>query len=101
MCWTLARALLAADYIQKLVDKEVLKRVVDNYKHRFQLPESPRANKLCQETMWAYCIDNHTTPEHVCRQFNWMGLAEPSNDSGDDSSYDSSEGDRESNGEEV
>ena len=101
MCWTLARALLAADYIQKLVDKEVLKRVVDNYKQRFQLPESPRANKLCQETMWAYCIDNHTTPEHVCRQFNWMGLAEPSNDSGDDSSYDSSEGDRESNGEEV
>jgi hypothetical protein len=83
-CWTLARALLAADFIQNLVDKAVLKKVVENYKQRFSPPESARANKLCQETMWSYCIDNHTTPEYVCKQFNWSGLL------GEDSSNDES-----------
>eukprot|EP00804_Cyclotella_cryptica_P013124 CCRYP_002394-RA/>CCRYP_002394-RA protein AED:0.84 eAED:0.44 QI:0/0/0/0.33/1/1/3/0/456 len=70
MCWALARALLAADFIHTSVDKEVLKRVVQNYKTVSPSRES-RANKLCQDTMWSYCMDHHTTPEHICQQFNW------------------------------
>jgi hypothetical protein len=72
----LARALLAADFIHNLVDKDVLKKVVDNYKERFKPPESARANKLCQDTLWSYCLDRHTKPEHVCKQFNWFGLVD-------------------------
>ena len=88
-CWTLARALLATDFIRHLVNKDVLQSVIANYKQRFHLAESPRANKLCQETMWHYCIDNHTTLEHVCRQFNWMGMIDDDNN-GEDESGDSS-----------
>ena len=65
---------MAADFIQNLVDKDVLKKVVENYKQRFRPPESARANKLCQETLLTYCIDNYTNPEHVCKQFNWSDL---------------------------
>jgi hypothetical protein len=75
-CWTLARALLAADFIHNLVDKEVLTRVVVNYKQRFRPPESARANRLCQDTLWTYCIDHHTSPEYVCKQLNWPALVD-------------------------
>jgi hypothetical protein len=94
-CWTLARALLASDFIHNLVNKDTLQRVVENYKQRFHLPESPRANKLCHETMWHYCIDNRTTPEHVCRQFNWLGIMDDENVSEEESGNDSSDADGE------
>jgi hypothetical protein len=45
--------------------------------------------------MWHYCIDNHTTPEHVCRQFNWIGIMDDENVSEEESGHDSSDADGE------
>jgi hypothetical protein len=79
-CWTLARALLAYDFIKHTVDKQLLHQVQQNYKKKFQPPEHPRANRMCVETLWTYCADNHTNPESVSQQLDWKGLAEPENE---------------------
>ena len=74
-CWTLARALLAYDFIKHTVDKQLLHQVQQNYKKKFQPPEHPRANRMCAETLWTYCADNNTNPESVSQQLDLQGLA--------------------------
>ena len=100
MCWTLARALLAHDFIKTVVDRNILREVQNNYKKRFQPPEHPRANRMCAESLWTYCSDNHVTPEQVCHQMDWKGLAESRNDSDGDEDGDSTVDGRDSEGDE-
>lgn len=83
---------MAADFIHNLVDKDILKRVVINYKQRFKPPEAAQANRLCQDTLWTYCIDNHTSPEHVCKQFNWSALLDSCEESDEEEPSDEEEG---------
>jgi hypothetical protein len=100
-CWTLARALLATSFIRNVVDKEVLTKVMENYKKRFNPPEHAQANRMCANQLWAYCSDNHTTPEYVCQQMDWRGLGDSTHDSDGDDDSDSSEDGRESMEDEV
>jgi hypothetical protein len=79
-CWALARALLTQSFIRNLVDKSILDKVKDNYKLRFQPPEHAQANKLCNDTLWSYCMDNKVLAEQVCSQMNWKGFADSRND---------------------
>ena len=96
-CWALARALLTQNFVRNLVDKSILDRVKENYKLRFHPPENARANKLCHDTLWSYCVDNKVTAEQVCDQMNWKGFADSRNDTDIDSDDDDSrEDDRES-----
>ena len=97
-CWALARALLTQSFIRNLVDKSILDKVKENYKQRFQPPEHARANKMCQDLLWSYCVDNKVTAEQVCTQMNWGGLANGRNDSDaeDEVDDDSSDEERES-----
>jgi hypothetical protein len=88
-CWTLARALLTTQFIRQIVDKDLLNKVMESYKKRFNPPEDALAK-------WAYCSDNHTTPEHICHQMDWKGLGESRNDSDGDSESDSDGSGRES-----
>jgi hypothetical protein len=94
-CWALARALLAQSFIRNLVDKSILEKVKENYKLRFQPPEHARANKMCQDLLWSYCVDNKVTAEQVCTQMNWEGLADGRNDSDDDDEGDNDSSDEE------
>ena len=97
-CWALVRALLTQHFVRNLIDKSILDKVKDNYKLRFQPPENARANKLCHDTLWSYCVDNKVTAEQVCEQMNWKGFVDSRNDTDLDSSddEDSSDEDRES-----
>jgi hypothetical protein len=94
-CWALARALLTQHFIRNLVDKSVLDKVKENYKLRFQPPETARANKLCSDTLWSYCVDNKVTAEQVCEQLNWKGFADSRNDTDVDSDDDDDSSDEE------
>lgn len=94
MFWTLARALLATNFIQTVIDKELLAKVVQNYKTGSHLLKHARANRMCAEQLWVYCSDNHTSPESVCWQMDWKGLADSGNDSDRDSDDDCSSYDR-------
>jgi hypothetical protein len=85
-CWALARALLTQHFVRNLVDKSILDKVKENYKLRFQPPENARANKICHDTLWSYCIDNKVTAEQVCEQMNWKGFGDSRNDTDLDSS---------------
>jgi hypothetical protein len=89
-CWALARALLTQTFVRQLVDKSLLDKVKENYKLRFQPPENPRANKMCHDTLWSYCVDNKVTPEQVCHQLNWKGFADSRNDTDFESDEDDS-----------
>ena len=60
MCWTLARALLAHDFFKKVVDRNLLIQVQNNYKKQFQPPENPRANRMCAESLWTYCSHHYS-----------------------------------------
>jgi hypothetical protein len=95
-CWTLARALLAHDFVINVVDRQILIQVQDNYKKRFHPPEHPRANRMCAENLWSYCLDNHTTPEIVCQQMDWTGLAASRVETDTESDDESSTGVKES-----
>ena len=101
MCWTLAHALLTTTFIRNIVDKEVLTKVLENYKKRFNPPEHAQANRMCANQLWAYCSDNHTTPDNVCQQMDWRGLADSRNDSDGDGDEDSSADERDSAADKV
>jgi hypothetical protein len=94
-CWALARALLTQHFIRNLVDKSVLDKVKENYKLRFHPPENARANKLCSDTLWSYCVDNKVTAEQVCEEMNWKGFADSRNDTDVDSDDDDDSSDEE------
>ncbi len=43
---------LTTNFVRTVIDKELLAKVVDNYKKKFNPPEHARANKMCTEQLW-------------------------------------------------
>jgi hypothetical protein len=76
-CWTLARALLASEFIQNTVDRQILKQVQENYKKRFNPPEHPKANRMCAENLWSYCSDNKWIGKAWLRMITMMKMEAP------------------------
>jgi hypothetical protein len=66
---------------------------MDSYKKRFNPPEDAQANRMCANQLWAYCSDNHTTPENICQQMNWKELGASQDDSDQTSDSDTNDDD--------